>query len=159
MQHRGSVWNLKEIPDVNSDGNTDIAVYVGFTGNTFVLSGNDGALIWTLNQGQSIDGNIRLGQDISGDGNFDIISSGARVLNRIDSRSAAIFWTNGLDNNYIHGVDELSDVTGDGIKDIVAGTQNSNLYVVTGDSGRTVFSYNFGSATTNTVEQVARLKA
>jgi hypothetical protein len=154
-----SVWNLKEIPDVNSDGNTDIAGYVGFNGNTFVLSGNNGALIWTLNQGQSVDGNIRLGQDISGDGNLDIISSGARLLNRIDSRSAAIFWTNGLDNNYIHGVDELSDVTGDGIKDIVAGTQNSNLYVVTGDSGRTVFSYNFGSATTNTVEQVARLKS
>ncbi|MBK6507578.1 MAG: hypothetical protein IPG02_18515, partial [Ignavibacteria bacterium] len=46
-------------------------------------------------------------------------------------------------HNYIHGVDELSDVNGDGIKDIVAGTRNSNLYVVTGDSGRTVFSYNF----------------
>ncbi len=154
-----TVWNLKEIPDINSDGVTDIAGYVGFTGTTLVISGNNGALIWTLNQGASIDGNIRLGQDITGDGNLDIISSGARILSRIDSRSATIFWTNTLDNNYIHGVDELTDVTGDGVKDVVAGTQNSNLYVVTGDSGRTVFSYNFGSATTNTVEQVARLKS
>jgi hypothetical protein len=152
-------WHLEELPDVNSDGVTDIAAFVGFSGTTAVISGNDGQQIWTYNQGSSVNGYFRLGQDISADGFPDLISSGPRILHRIDARSATIFWTNGLDGNYIHGVDELSDIDGDGVKDIVAGTQNSNLYVVTGDSGRTIFTYNFGSATTNTVEQVSRLKS
>ncbi|MBX7042918.1 MAG: choice-of-anchor D domain-containing protein [Ignavibacteria bacterium] len=152
-------WHLEELPDVNSDGITDIAAFVGFSGTTAVISGTDGSQIWTYNQGSSINGYFRLAQDIAGDGFPDLISSGPRILHRIDCRSSNIFWTAPLDGNYIHGVDELTDVDGDGVKDIVAGTQNSNLYVVSGDSGRTLFTYNFGSATTNTVEQVSRLKS
>ncbi|MBK7255618.1 MAG: T9SS type A sorting domain-containing protein [Ignavibacteria bacterium] len=97
--------------------------------------------------------------DISSDGFKDIVSSGAKALYRIDSRSGVNFWSNTLDNNYIHCVSELSDLTGNGIKEIVCGTQNSNLYVLNGDSGRVLFSYNFGTATTNTVEQVSALKS
>lgn len=152
-------WHVEELPDVNSDGITDLAAFVGFSGTTAVISGSDGAQIWSYNQGQSINGYFRLAQDIAGDGFPDLISSGPRLLHRIDSRASTIYWTAGLDGNYIHGVDELTDVDGDGIKDIVAGTQNSNLFVVTGDSGRTIFTHNFGTPTTNTVEQVARLKS
>ena len=154
-----TVWNLKEIQDVNADANTDIASFIGFNGTITILSGSTGSLVWSQNLGQSIDGNIRLMDDISGDGYKDIVSSGPRNLYRIDSKTSNIFWSNSLDNNYIHGVDQLSDLTGNGVKEIVAGTQNSNLYVVNGDSGRILFTYNFGSATTNTVEQVAALKS
>ncbi|MDQ3193920.1 MAG: T9SS type A sorting domain-containing protein, partial [Bacteroidota bacterium] len=154
-----TVWNLKETQDINTDGNTDIASFIGFNGTITVLSGNNGSLIWSQNLGASIDGNIRFMDDLAGDGFRDIVSSGPRTLSRIDSRSSSILWTSSLDNNYIHGVDQLSDLTGNGIKEIVAGTQNSNLYVVNGDSGRILFTYNFGTATTNTVEQVSALKS
>lgn len=153
------VWNLKEAQDVNTDGLTDIAVFSGFSGNVKMISSSNGAQIWSLDLGASIDGQIRFMEDISNDGFKDIVSSGPRSLSKIDSRSAEIKWTNFLDAAYIHGVDELTDVSGDGRKDVVAGTQNSNLYVVTGDSGRTVFTYNFGTAVTNTVEQVSNLKS
>ena len=153
------VWNLKEAQDVNTDGITDIAALIGFAGNVRMISSSNGSQIWSVDLGASIDGNIRFMEDISSDQFKDIVSSGPRSLSKIDSRTAQIKWTNFLDNNYIHGVDELSDVNGDGRKDIVSGTQNSNLYVVTGDSGRTLFTYNFGSATTNTVEQVSALKS
>ncbi len=154
-----TVWNLKEIQDVNTDAVTDIASFIGFNGTIKIISGSDGAQVWSQDFGASIDGNIRLMDDISGDGFRDIVSSGPRNLSRIDSRSGLVFWTSFLDGNYIHGVDQLSDLTGNGIKEIVAGTQNSNLYVVNGDSGRILFSYNFGTATTNTVEQVAGLRS
>ena len=154
-----TVWNLKEIPDVNADANTDIASFIGFNGTITVLSGNNGSLIWSQNLGASIDGNIRLMDDISADGYKDIVSSGPRSLYRIDSKTSAILWSSPLDNNYIHGVDQLTDLTGNGVKEIVAGTQNSNLYVVNGDSGRVLFTYNFGTPTTNTVEQVSGLKS
>ncbi|MEO6695235.1 MAG: choice-of-anchor D domain-containing protein [Ignavibacteria bacterium] len=153
------VWNLKEAQDVNTDGLTDIAVFSGFSGNVKMISSSNGAQIWSLDLGASIDGQIRFMEDISNDGFKDIVSSGPRSLSKIDSRTAEIKWTNFLDVNYIHGVDELTDVNGDGRKDVVAGTQNSNLYVVSGDSGRTLFTYNFGTAVTNTVEQVSSLKS
>ena len=153
------VWNLKEAQDINSDGLTDIAAFIGFSGNIKMISSSNGSQIWSVDLGASIDGNIRFMEDISGDNFKDIVSSGPRSLSKIDSRTAEIKWTNFLDNNYIHGVDELSDVSGDGRKDIVTGTQNSNLYVVSGDSGRTLFTHNFGTATTNTVEQVSHLKS
>jgi len=154
-----TVWNLKEIQDVNADANTDIASFIGFNGTITILSGSTGSSVWSQNLGQSIDGNIRLMDDISGDGYKDIVSSGPRSLYRIDSKTSNIFWSSPLDGNYIHGVDQLTDLTGNGVKEIVAGTQNSNLYVVNGDSGRILFTYNFGSATTNTVEQVSGLKS
>ncbi|MDQ3022168.1 MAG: choice-of-anchor D domain-containing protein [Bacteroidota bacterium] len=154
-----TVWNLKNIPDVNADGVSDIAGFVGFDGTTFVISGSNGSQIWSQPLGSSINGNIKLADDLSNDGYMDMFSSGPRSLTLVDSKTGSIKWTNPLDNNYIHGVDVLSDLTGNGIKEIVAGTQNSNLYVVNGDSGRILFTYNFGTATTNTVEQVARLKS
>ncbi|MBS1553025.1 MAG: choice-of-anchor D domain-containing protein [Bacteroidetes bacterium] len=154
-----TVWNLKELQDINTDGITDIASFIGFNGTLRILSGNNGVQIWTQDLGASIDGNIRLMDDISADGFKDIVSSGAKALYRIDSRSGLNFWSNPLDNNYIHCVAELSDLTGNGIKEIVCGTQNSNLYVLNGDSGRVLFTYNFGTVTTNTVEQVSALKS
>lgn len=152
-------WHLEELPDINTDGVTDIVSFVGFNGQTTAISGVNGAQIWSYNQGSSVNGYFRLVQDIQGDGFPDLISSGPRLLNRIDSRQGTVYWTGALDGNYIHGVDELSDINGDAVKDIVAGTQNSNIFVVTGDSGRVLFTYNFGPATTNTVEQVSGLKS
>ncbi len=154
-----TVWNLKEMPDINTDGVSDIAGFVGFGGITFIISGSSGALIWQLILGQSIDGNIRLTDDLNNNGFDDMILSGTDILYRIDIRTSEILWSNPLDGIYIHGVDDLNDLTGDGNNEIVAGTQNSNIYVVTGDSGRTIFSYNFGAAVTNTVEQVSGLKS
>lgn len=154
-----TVWNLAEVPDVNSDGNTDIAGFVGFSGTIFVISSAGGSQIWSQSLGQSIDGKIKLMDDISADGFKDIVSSGTQVLHRIDLRTGDVKWSANLDNNYIHSVDELSDVTGNGIKEIVAGTQASNLYVINGDSGRILFTYSFGTPTTNTVEQVCRLSS
>ncbi|MEP7145420.1 MAG: choice-of-anchor D domain-containing protein, partial [bacterium] len=156
-----TVWNLKETPDIQGDGVTDVAGFAGFNGTLFLISGSNGSQFWSVNLGSSIDGNIRILENIDADGTADknIISSGTKTLFRIDLRTGNFKWSNFLDNNYIHSVNELSDVTGDGKKDIVAGTQNSNLYVVKGDSGRTIFTYNFGSATTNTVEQVSGLKS
>ena len=155
----GSVWNLKETQDINTDGITDIAAFIGFSGTIKTLSGSSGSQIWTMDLGSSIDGNIRFMQDMSGDGFADIVSSGPRTLFRIDSRSAEVKWSNPLDNNYIHSVDELSDLSGDGKKEVIAGTQNSNLYVLNGDSGTVLFTYNFGTVTSNTVEQVSKLKS
>lgn len=154
-----TAWNLKEIPDINSDGQSDLAAFIGFGGTITTLSGVSGSMIWNVNLGASVDGNIRLMQDIRGDGYPDIVSSGVQGVTRVDSRTGTQIWNNFLDVNYVHGVDELNDITGDGINDIVCGTQNSNLYVLNGDSGTVVFSYNFGSITTNTVEQVSHLKS
>lgn len=154
-----TAWNLKEIPDINSDGQTDLAAFIGFGGTITTLSGVNGSMIWNINIGASIDGNIRLMQDLGADGFLDIVSSGPNVISRVDSRTAVQIWNNFLDGGYVHGVDELNDITGDGVNEIVCGTQNSNLYILTGDSGRTIFTYNFGSPTTNTVEQVSNLKS
>jgi len=154
-----TVWNLKEMQDLNADGVTDIAAYFGFSGSIRMMSGNNGAQIWSNDFGQSIDGNIRTLGDLNNDGFNDITFSGPQTLYRVDSRTAGVIWNTSLDNNYIHSVAELSDMTGDGIREIAAGTQNSNIYVVRGDSGQIIFTYNFGSATTNTVEQVASIKS
>ncbi|MBL8007754.1 MAG: choice-of-anchor D domain-containing protein [Ignavibacteria bacterium] len=154
-----TVWNLKEIQDVNTDGETDLASFIGFSGTLRIFSGSNGVQLSTQDLGSSIDGNIRLMQDISADGFKDIVSSGPRTLYRIDSRSAVTKWSNPLDNNYIHCVDELSDINGDSIKEVVTGTQNSNLYVLDGNNGMILYTYNFGSVTVNTVEQVCKLSS
>ncbi|MEO8665470.1 MAG: T9SS type A sorting domain-containing protein, partial [Ignavibacteria bacterium] len=156
-----AVWDLAVTPDIQGDGVSDIAGFVGFNGTVFTVSGSTGGQFWTVNLGASIDGYLHIIENMESDGAPDknIITSGPKDLYRLDLRTGNIIWSAFLDGNYIHSVDELSDVTGDGRKDIVAGTQNSNLYVTKGDSGRVVFTYNFGTATTNTVEQVAALRS
>ncbi|MBV6477746.1 MAG: hypothetical protein HGGPFJEG_00490 [Ignavibacteria bacterium] len=142
----GNTWSLKEIPDVSSDGIKDIVGLCGFTGAVFAITGNAGTQVWSQSLGSSNNGKITLLDDADGNGFIDISLSAPQVAYRLDSKTGNILWSNPLSSSYLRGIDNISDVTGDTIDDLVVATQvPARLLVLNGINGNILFEHFFGS--------------
>lgn len=150
-----TVWSLKRVPDINSDGVPDIVGMYGFSGGMFALSGSNGAQIWTASLGSSNNGKITRLDDKNGNGFIDIANSGPQSLNRIDSKTGAVLWSVPLASSYIRGIDDIGDVTGDALHDIAVMTQvPGKLVVLNGNDGGILFEYVFGNTLTQRGDRV-----
>lgn len=142
----GAIWSLKEMNDINNDGIKDIVGLGGFTASIFAIAGNTGAQLWAGNLGSSNNGKISLLDDADGNGFSDFSLSAPQNACRLDTKTGNIIWSTTLSSSYLRGVDNLSDVTNDGIDDIVIATQlPPRLIVLNGISGNILFDYSFGS--------------
>ena len=142
----GNTWSLKEIPDVSNDGLKDVVGLGGFTGAVFAITGNAGVQVWSQGLGSSNNGKITLLDDADGNGFIDITLSAPQVAYRIDSKTGNILWSNPLSSSYLRGIDNIGDVTGDTIDDIVVATQvPARLLILNGANGNILFEHIFGS--------------
>ncbi len=155
----GNTWSLKEMPDVNGDSINDIVGLGGFTGSVFAISGNTGAQIWARNLGSSNNGKITLLDDADGNGFADFTLSAPQAALRVDTKTGNTIWSNALGSSYLRGNDNLGDVTGDSIDDIVIATQlQPRLLVLNGINGNILFDYSFGSSLNQRGDRAAVLK-
>ena len=142
----GNTWSLKEIPDISNDGGKDIVGLGGFTGSIFAITGNTGSQVWAQSLGSSNNGKITLLDDADGNGFVDISLSAPQVAHRIDSKTGNILWSNPLSSSYLRGIDNIGDVTGDSISDLVVATQvPARLLVLNGVNGNILFEHIFGT--------------
>ncbi|KXK02329.1 MAG: choice-of-anchor D domain-containing protein [Ignavibacteriaceae bacterium] len=155
----GATSGLNLIPDINNDGQPEIVGFSGFNGFVFAITSDAGAQLWAQNYGNSVFGVPIILNDLDGNGFVDMTFQGLNSLYRVNSNNGNQIWSNSLDGNYIHGVAVGSDVSGDGIPDIAAGTQAGNFYIVKGDSGTILFNYSFGSGSSYTVQKIAALNS
>jgi len=155
----GNVWSLKEIPDINGNGLKDILGLSGFNTSLYAISGNTGSAVWTATLGSSNNGKIQLLNDANANGSIDFSLSAPQVAYRIDSKTGLVLWSNSLSSSYIRGIDNIGDITGDMIDDIVIATQQpARLLVLNGATGGILFEHVFGLTINQRGDRAAVLK-
>lgn len=155
-----TVWSMKEIPDINNDGSTDIAGLWGFNGSIFALSGSTGSQIWVNNLATSNNGTIELLDDMDKNGFVDITASGPQTAYRIDSKNNNLMWTRFFASSYIRDAGMLGDVTGDSIAEVLYSTQQpGKVFVLNGETGAILFEYTFGTSINERADRVAALNS
>jgi hypothetical protein len=154
----GVAWSLKEIPDINNDGNKDIVGLFGFSGGLFAITGNTGQQIWSNNFGASNNGKVILLDDKDKNGFADISTSGPQVVYRMDSRVDSVLWSAPLGSSYIRGIDDIGDVSGDTLHDVAVMTQlPGKLVILDGKNGSSLFEYVFGTTINQRGDRVSAL--
>ncbi len=154
----GNIWSLKEIPDINGDGIKDVIGLGGFTASIFGIAGNNGIQVWARTLGSSNNGKLQLLNDADSNGYADFTLSAPQIAYRLDTHTGNILWSNPLSSSYIRGIDNIGDITGDGIDDIVLATQvPARLLVLNGASGAIMFEHFFGSTISQRGDRAAVL--
>lgn len=155
-----AVWSLRQVPDINNDGNSDIIGMYGFSGDIFSLSGSSGTQLWTNNAGPSNNGTVEILDDKDKNGYIDITYSGPQTAYRIDSKTGTALWTKGLFSSYIRDCGLLGDVSGDSIGEVLVSTQApGKVFVLDGADGDILFEYSFGATLTYRADRVAPVRS
>ncbi|HRJ85713.1 MAG TPA: choice-of-anchor D domain-containing protein [Ignavibacteria bacterium] len=155
-----AVWSMREVADINADGNTDIVGMYGFNGTVVALSGSTGSQVWTVNMGSSNNGTVELLDDLNQDGFKDFTCSGPQTAFRIDSKTGQQMWTQSFGASYIRDAGILGDITGDTVAEVLYSTQApGKVFVVNGKTGTILFNYEFGASLTYRADRVAALNS
>lgn len=141
------LWSIKEIPTIGTDSVKELIGNFGFSGDVFCLAENTGSVNWTMSLGSSNNSKIQLLDDLDSNGHIDFTLYGPQTAYRIDTKTHNILWQNPLGSSYLRGVDFLSDVNGDGKRDILISTQQpGRVQVLNGTSGMVIFTYEWGTS-------------
>ncbi len=156
----GKVWNMKTIPTINTDTTREILGYYGFSGKVFCVNSANGFENWTVTTGSANAGFLKILDDLDSNGYVDFTLSGPQMLCRIDTKTQTFLWQQAPGMSYIRGIDFLSDVNGDGKRDIAYAMQTpGNVLVVNGATGTTMFTYSFGSTVAFRADRVAAINS
>jgi hypothetical protein len=154
------VWTMKEFPTINADTVKEIIGNYGFSGNLFCVAANNGAVNWTKTLSSSNNGRIQLLDDLDSNGYIDFTLYGPQVAYRIDSKTSNILWQNTLASSYLRGADFLTDVNGDGIRDVLISTQQpGKVLVLNGVTGGILFSHQWGTSLNQRGDRCAALQS
>lgn len=150
-----AVWSMKQIPDINGDGNTDLVGMFGFSGETFALSGATGQQLWIGNNGTSNNGTIEYVDDMNKNNSIELVYSGPQTAFRKEMKNDSLIWSRYFAASYIRDAGFLGDVTGDTIGEVLFSTQQpGNVYVLNGKDGEILFQYSFGSTVSYRADRV-----
>ncbi|MFZ4591361.1 MAG: choice-of-anchor D domain-containing protein [Ignavibacteria bacterium] len=156
----GKIWNMKVIPSINADTTKGILGYYGFAGKVFCVNSENGVENYTVTLGSANAGFIKVLDDLDSNGSPDFTLSGPQTVYRIDSKTHNTLWQYSPGASYIRGVDMLSDVNGDGEKDVIVGMQTpGNVIVLNGATGTAMFTFSFGSTVTFRADKVVALNS
>jgi len=122
-----SVWALEQIDDINGDGIKDV-IAGDYSGNVYLLDAASGAEEHFTSLGGVLVLSFVKVNDVNGDGYLDIFpghsGSSAKMIDGYDGN---IIWAEPIaDKSWC--VDNIKDVSGDGIDDVVVGTLFSSNY-------------------------------
>ncbi len=140
------LWSIREIPTIDTDTIKELIGNYGFSGKLFCIAENNGGVKWTKQLGSSNNSKILLLDDLDSNGYIDFTLYGPQIAYRIDTKTSNILWQNPLAASYLRGIDYLSDVNGDGIRDIVVSTQQpGRVLILRGNDGAVMFTYEWGT--------------
>jgi hypothetical protein len=156
----GKTWSMQVIPTINSDTAKEILGYYGFAGKVFCISSDNGTELYQVTLGSANAGFIRVLDDLDSNGSPDFTLSGPQTLYRIDSKTHNTLWQSSVGMSYIRGVTMLSDLNGDGEREVAYSMQApGNILVVNGATGQTIFTYSFGPTLTYRADRVEVLNS
>jgi hypothetical protein len=128
------ILDLDKVSDVDGDGINDVAVASYTEDHTlYLLSGATGNLIWSYTSSSTSTGISYISSlsDVDGDGFEDIAIGVNGIINDpakfqvISGLDGTIIWSYTGSQPSVRDVEVISDVTGDGINDVVGGTATS----------------------------------
>ena len=155
-----TLWSAYQIPSIDADTVKEIIGLYGFSGGVFCVSNNNGYNKWNLSLGSSNNGTFILLDDLDSNGSIDFSLSGPQAVHRIDSKTSTTLWTYYPTASYIRDIDSLSDVNGDGVRDIIVGMQQpGNVLVLNGENGNLIFQYSFGSTISARADRVCSINS
>ena len=156
----GKTWSMRVVPSTDADTSKEILGFYGFAGKVFSVEAQSGAEMWTITLGSANAGFIKVLDDLDSNGSPEFTLSGPQSVFRVDPKTQNILWSHSPGASYIRGVDMLSDVNGDGKKDIVVGMQTpGNVIVLNGATGGVIFTYSFGSTVAYRADRVSALNS
>jgi len=143
-----SVWALEQVDDVSSDGIKDVIIG-DFSGNIYGLDATDGEQEYSNSIAPAIITRFAKLTDVNSDGHPDIVPahSTSHVTQVIDGQTGGIIWTHAVADQPWN-VARTSDVSGDGIDDVLVGTlfQSNYCYFLDGTDGSELESVPYGEA-------------
>ena len=155
-----AVWSMYQVPSIDADTIKEIIGLYGFSGGVFCISNSDASVKWTKTLGGSNNGTILLLDDLDSNGFIDFTLSGPQVVCRIDSKTSNILWSYSPGASFIRDVDYLTDVNGDGIKDIaVVMQQPAYVLVLNGATGQVLYQYSFGTGIAQRADRITKLNS
>ena len=143
-----SVWALEQIEDITSDGIKDVIIG-DFSGNIYGLDATDGGQEYSTSIGTAIITRFAKLNDVDYNGHPEIVPAHSTIhtTQLIDSEDGSIIWSHGVADQPWN-VAKISDVSGDGIDDVLVGTLfNSNYcYFLDGTNGSELETIAYGQA-------------
>lgn len=156
----GKTWSMQVIPSINADTTQEILGYYGFAGKVFCISSETGTEQYQVTLGSANAGFIRVLDDLDSNGAPDFTLSGPQTLYRIDSKTHSILWQTSVSMSYIRGVTQLSDLNGDGKKEVAYSMQTpGNVLIVNGATGQVIYTFSFGSTVSFRADRVTALNS
>jgi hypothetical protein len=144
-----SVWALKQIEDITSDGIKDVIVGDFFGSGIYGLDATDGSQEYITSIGSVIINRFAKLEDVNGNGFPDIVPahSSTPTIQAIDSKDGSIIWSHSVADQPQKAA-KISDISGDGIDDVLVGTLYSNnyCYFLDGTDGSELEVVSYGEA-------------
>ncbi len=142
-----SVWAVEQLDDFTGDGVKDITAG-DFAGSFYLLDATNGAAQYSGSVGSNIILRFERLDDVNGDGYADIAiaqsGTSAVVFNGFNGQN---IWLQSLSDK-AWSIDRISDISGDGVNDLIVGTlyTNNRGYFLDGVTGAELQSVFYGEA-------------
>jgi len=142
--------------DFNDNGYMDVLAAAGDDGDgtgprrVFLLNGKTGEKIWDTPMGGAAFSVLAV-EDFTGDGVPDVIGGGStpgqqgRVIG-INGANGNIEWDFTTSGTSVWALEQIDDITDNGIKDVIAGSFNGFYYLLDATNGNVEHSGNLGNA-------------
>lgn len=153
----GWVYQVSANYDYNNDGLPDVLASVGDDGGdtgprrVYCLNAVDGLSIWETYVGGPVFSVIGVA-DFTGDNQPDVIAGASNAgetqgkVIGIDGSNGSILWTKNTGGSSVWALMQLDDITGDGIKDVVAGDFGGNFYYINPVNNTQIFQGSISGA-------------
>jgi len=152
----GWVYQVDCRYDYNNDSVLDVLATTGDDSSdtgpkrVYCLNGLTGLSLWERPLGGP--GFAVMGvEDFTGDGNPDVLSGSSNEAETIgygkgiNGLTGAQVWSYATPGSSVWAVEQLDDVSGDGVKDVIIGDFSGNIYGLNAATGTQVFSLSIGS--------------
>lgn len=152
----GWVYAVYANYDYNDDGIMDVLACAGDDGEdngplrVYCLNGLDGVSIWERPLGGPVFSVIGV-EDFTGDGTPDVIAGASNAdetagrVYGISGYTGVVEWTKMTVGSSVWALMQLDDITGDGVKDIIAGDFYGNYYYINPANNTQIFQGSIGA--------------
>jgi outer membrane protein assembly factor BamB len=147
------VYSVRNIGDVNGDGDDDVLAAVGGNGDVVVCldggtASSTGHVLWEYVPGASTYASGVL-PDITGDGVDEALAvlwtSDGSAVRCLNGATGALLWSSTDVSGFGVMVDSLDDVTGDGLSEVIVSSFENAVIVLNGSDGTLVWKTPVGS--------------